>query len=290
MNITRNIKRQTTSSNKCLLTLSTCWYNLKSKFTSKVYINWIKNLLSIVNNFKLVIYTDVESFKQIKSIIDLTNINIKIIIKPLEEFYTYKYKDNWILNHRLSNLHLHSYIDWKLNMLWNEKVFLVNETIKNGYFDSMYYGWCDIGYFRNRKNDLNIIHLLQWPNDVRLLNNTFNIHCIHYGCVQRNVETIRKLSNEIKTHYCNKLTNHQSMQLGENCFAGGFFMLCPKLIDEYVRLYIEKLEYYFMKNFIIKDDQTIIMDIIFMNQDLFQIHTENNPLFDNWFMFQRLLL
>ena len=67
MNITRNIKRQTTSSNKCLLTLSTCWYNLKSKFTSKVYINWIKNLLSIVNNFKLVIYTDVESFKQIKT-------------------------------------------------------------------------------------------------------------------------------------------------------------------------------------------------------------------------------
>ena len=290
MNIICNIKQQITSSDKCLLTLSTCWYNLKSKFTSEVYINWIKNLLSIVNNFNLVIYTDVKSFTQIKNILDLTNINIKIIIKPMEEFYTYKYKDNWIINHKLSNLRLHSYIDWKLNMLWNEKVLLVNETIKNKYFDSMYYGWCDIGYFRNRMNDLNIKYLLKWPNNVKLLNDTFNVHCIHYGCVQSNVKTISKLSNEIKMHYYNKLTNQPSIHFEDVCFAGGFFILHPRLIDEYVRLYIEKLEYYFTNNFIIKDDQTIIMDIIFTNQNLFHIHTENNPLFDNWFMFQRLLL
>ena len=32
-----------------ILTLSTCWYSLKSKFDNKTYLNWIKNLLSIVN-------------------------------------------------------------------------------------------------------------------------------------------------------------------------------------------------------------------------------------------------
>ena len=51
----------------------------------------------------------------------------------------------------------------------------------------------------------------------------------------------------------------------------------------------EKIVYYFTNNFIIKDDQTIIMDIIFCNQQLFYIHTEANPYMDNWFMFQRLL-
>ena len=33
-----------------------------------------------------------------------------------------------------------------------------------------------------------------------------------------------------------------------------------------------------------------IMDIIFTNQNMFYTHIEDNPYFDNWFMFQRLLL
>ena len=48
-----------------IITLSTCWYNLKSKFDNKTYLNWIKNLLSMVNKFNLVIYTDADSIKQI---------------------------------------------------------------------------------------------------------------------------------------------------------------------------------------------------------------------------------
>ena len=79
-----------------ILTLSTCWYNLKSKFDNKTYLNWIKNLLSIVYRFNLVIYTDTDSINQIIHLRELNNINIKIIIKPFENFYTYKYKKYWI--------------------------------------------------------------------------------------------------------------------------------------------------------------------------------------------------
>jgi hypothetical protein len=285
-----NIKRKIDSSNRCLLTLSTCWYILKSKFDSKTYLSWIKNILSIVNNFNLVIYTDKESFKQLINVLDISNKKIKIIIKPIEDFYTYRYKDFWIKNHERSNLNLHSHTDWKLNMLWNEKVFLVNETISNKYFDTLYYGWCDIGYFRNRKNDLHTKHLSRWPNNTKLLNSNFNDSYIHYGCIQNNTITYVKLSNDIKAHYINKLTSQPSIQFEESCFAGGFFILKRQLINIYVRLYDEKLMYYFVNNFIIKDDQTIIMDIIFKNPELFNIHTEDDVRFDNWFMFQRLLL
>ena len=45
-----------------------------------------------------------------------------------------------------------------------------------------------------------------------------------------------------------------------------------------------------MNNYIIKDDQTIIIDVIFTNPNLFYTHTEDDQKFDNWFMFQRLLL
>ena len=282
--------RKKDESGRNLITLSTCWYILKSKFDSKTYSSWIKNILSIVNNFNLVIYTDKESFKQLINVLDISNKKIKIIIKPFEDFYTYRYKDFWIKNHERSNLNLHANTDWKLNMLWNEKVFFVNETILRNYFDTLYYGWCDIGYFRNRKNDLHTRYLSRWPNNRKLLNSPFNESCIHYGCVQNNTITYVKLSNDIKKHYTNKLTSQPSIQFEESCFAGGFFILKRELINIYVRLYDEKLMYYFVNNFIIKDDQTIVMDIIFKNQNLLYIHTEDDVRFDNWFMFQRLLL
>lgn len=284
------IQNKYENENGLLLTLSTSWYILKSKWDSKTYLKWIRNILSIVNNFNLVIYTDSTTFKEIISLIDLSNKKIKIIIKPFEDFYTYKYKDYWIKNHENSNLKLHKNVDWKLNMLWNEKVFFVNETITNKYFNTMYYGWCDIGYFRNRKNDLHTRFLSEWPNNKKLLNNLFNQNYIYYSCVQNNTIKYVKLLNDITNHYKNKLTSQPSVQLEEICFAGGFFILKHELINIYVRLYDEKLMYYFVNNFIIKDDQTIIMDIIFNNLELFNICTEDDIRFDNWFMFQRILL
>ena len=40
----------------------------------------------------------------------------------------------------------------------------------------------------------------------------------------------------------------------------------------------------------LKPNQTIVMDIIFTNPNMFYIHKENVVNYDNWFMFQRLLL
>ena len=277
------------SLNNHLITFSTCWYNLKSKFDGKLYLQWIKHILSMVNNFNLVIYTNIETFSQMKSVINLSNRNIKIIIKPFEDFTTYKYKELWKKNHTTSKLKLHMFTDWKLNMVWNEKVFFVNETIKHNYFNTMYYGWCDIGYFRNTVSDLHTNYLSKWPNN-EILYNRFNDNCIHYGCVQNNIFTYSSLQNDINKHYSNKLINQPTCQMEEICFAGGFFLLKKDLTDTYMKLYDEKLMYYFTNNFIIKDEKTIIMDLIFNNPTLFCSHTEDNSKYDNWFMFQRLFL
>lgn len=276
--------------NNPLLTLSTCWYMLKSKFDYITYFKWIQNIVAIVKNFNLVIYTDINSSQLLSSIIPETNKKIKIIIKPLESLHTYIYKNYWIENHKISNLNLHSKIDWELNMLWNEKVFFVNETIKHQYFDSLFYGWCDIGYFRNRKNDIHLSSLVRWPSNEILLSKLFNDYCIHYGCVQNNIFTYIGLLNDIKTHYNKNKSSQPVIKLEEICFSGGFFILKKELIDIYVKLYDDKLKYYFSNKYVIKDDQTIIMDIIFTNQHLFAIHYETSERFDNWFMFQRLLL
>ena len=279
-----------------LITFSTCWYNLKSKFPSFQYLSWIQNLFSIVNNFNLVIYTDVNGFKDLRNIIHkyrkLLNNRIKIIIKPITEFYGYKYKEQWIHNHKISKIALHKIIDWQLNMLWCEKVHFVKETIDKKYFETPFYGWCDIGYFRNENNTINTEQLLLrgWPHPKKLLRLMYTSSpLIHYGCVQNDINVFNKLKNNVLDHYSNNNTNI-NMNYLTDCFAGGFFILPAIVINQYVEIFDEKLNYYFSNNYFIKDDQTIIMDCIFTNPQLFSIHFENNPYYDNWFMFQRILL
>lgn len=256
-------KKQNSNSNKenKLITFSTCFYVLKSKFPIETYLKWINNLLSIVINFNLVIYTNKETLIYLLRLIDSTNKNIKVIIKPLEDFYTYKYKDYWIKNHEKSNMGLHKVIDWKLNMLWNEKIFLVNETVSKGYFKSLYYGWCDIGYFRNRNNDLQTDYLKQWPNPIKLLQLSKK-DVIHYGCVQNDLLVYNQLTNEIIDHYKKNLKTPPTERYNDISFAGGFFILSPNMSDFYARIYESKLDYYFSNDYFIKDDQTIIQDII----------------------------
>lgn len=286
----KNSQKQIIRETQKLVTFSTCWYILKSKFSANTYCKWISNLLSIVKNFNLVIYTNTESYEYLLPLIDSSNSNIKVIFKPIEEFYTYKYKEHWIKNHEKSNMDLHKHTDWKLNMLWNEKIFFVHETIKNRYFNSLYYGWCDIGYFRNRPNDLNTAYLKNWPNNTKMLSRNFMNRYIHYACVQNEPTILERLSNDIKIHYTNKLETPPTIKYTEICFAGGFFILRPEVAVNYMKIYDEKLNYYFTNDYFIKDDQTIIMDIIFTNPNMFYVHNENDNNYDNWFMFQRVLL
>ena len=70
------------------ITFSSCFYIIKSKFDPALYIEWMNNLISIVNEFNLVIYTDENSCKYIDT---RENPRIKVIIKHLEQFYNYKY-------------------------------------------------------------------------------------------------------------------------------------------------------------------------------------------------------
>jgi len=88
-------------------------------------------MLSNVNNYYLVIYTD-ENSKHFVTPYE-SNIRIKIVIKPMEEFYNYKYREQWINNH-INNHSINNKVDWRVNMLWSEKIHFVEQTIKSQYF------------------------------------------------------------------------------------------------------------------------------------------------------------
>ena len=263
------------------ITFSSCFYIFKSKFNPNIYIEWMNNFISIVNNFNLVIYTDENSFKYINI---KNNSKIKIILKPFENFYNYKYKDYWIKNHEKNNL-LNNMIDWKVNMLWCEKIWFLNETIQNKYFETDYYGWCDIGYFRNRPNDLHTSNLNNWANNSKI--QILNPNTIHYACINNDKNFTNFLYKLINNKNDNGLPVER-IPNNQNSIAGGFFILHKNKIDWWCKIFDDKLDKYFKNNYLVKDDQIILVDCIFSDIKHFTIHTENSN-YDNWFMFQRIL-
>ena len=265
------------------ITFSSCFYIIKSKFDHSVYIEWMNNFISIVNQFNLVIYTDDNSIKYIPDIA-IKNPRIKIIIKSLEQFYNYKYKDFWITNHYKNTL-LYEYSCWELNMLWSEKIWFVKETIDRKYFETDYYGWCDIGYFRNRPQDINSKFLSNWPDKTKI--EQINKNKIYYSCIQNDqnyMDALIKLVNNKNQYGLPK----QKIPDFQQSIAGGFFILFKDKIDWWCNIYNIKLELYFNHNYLVKDDQIILADCILSNMDNFALFTEQNQKYDNWFMCQRI--
>ena len=265
------------------ITFSSCFYIIKSKFDPSKYIEWMTNFLSIVNQFNLVIYTDENSALYIP-IITRENPRIKIVVKPLEKFYNYKYRDNWIKNHAKNTL-LNDKSSWELNMLWSEKIWFVKETIERNYFETDYYGWCDIGYFRNRPEDIHTNFLSNWPDKTKI--NNLDKNKIYYACINNDERYINYLIKIVNTKNNYGLPK-QEIPAYQTSVAGGFFILYKDKIDWWSRTYDNKLKLYFKHNYLIKDDQIILADCVLSNMDYFTLFRENNSKYDNWFMFQRL--
>ena len=264
------------------ITFSSCFYIIKSKFDPIIYVEWMNNFISIVNNFYLVIYTDENSVKYIDTI---NNTKIKIIIKPLENFYNYKYKDYWINNHK-NNFMLNDKTSWELNMIWSEKIAFVKETVERKYFDTEFYGWCDIGYFRNRPEDLNTNNLSNWGNNIDILRKNKDKIC--YACITNDNGYMKYLHKIINTR-SNKGLPVLPIPPHQKSISGGFFFLHKDNIKWWATTYDDRLKLYFENNYLVKDDQIILVDCILSNQDKFTLFRENNRQFDNWFMFQRIL-
>ena len=265
-----------------VITFSTCFYILKSKFDANQYCVWAENFMKIANNFNLVIYTDEYSSKFINT---RGKSNIKVVIKPLEQFHNYKYTDYWITNHANNDL-LNKRVEWQVNMLWSEKVWFVQETVANAYFDTEYYGYCDIGYFRNRSGDLHTDFLSKWPNQDKIL--ALDKTKIHYARVNNDCNYMNGLYRIINTKNKSGLPINE-INPSQVSIAGGFFIGHKDKIDWWATTYDNKLSLYFENNYLVKDDQIIVIDCIMTDVKQFVTHEENSS-YDNWFMFQRLLL
>jgi hypothetical protein len=266
-----------------MITFVTCWYKFNNKFNDNIYKEWIDNFLSNVNNFYLVVYTNKDSYIILEKYSNLKN--IKIIIEEVENFSNYQYKNYWIINHEKNYL-LNSKISWEVNMLWNEKIAFVKKTFENNYFNTEWFGWCDIGYFRCRNNDLSREQLKLWPNIQKIKN--LNKDKIYYAKVNNNSKI---LNNYMKIILDKNDIGLPKLEIPHNqvSIAGGFFIIHKDKINWYYKLNDNKLKLYFNNNRLVKDDQIIVLNNIIDNLNNFQLISENDK-YDNWFLFQRFLL
>ena len=270
--------------NVASVTFSTCWYNFKCKFNCETYYHWIDNFLSNVNHYNLVVYSNEESSLPLLKY--LPNPRIRLIIKPHQEFYNYKYRDDWMRNHEI-NTPLKDRVDWKVNMLWSEKIHFVHETKNNKYFDTDFYGWCDIGYFRCTPRDLSKHQLNNWASTSKL--NELKRDKIYYALVNNDESFIECLYNTVmnKNDVGLPILPIHPVQIS---VAGGFFLTYKDNVEWWRNTYDERLSLYFQHKYLVKDDQMIIIDCIFSNLSRFCLCKEENEQYDNWFLFQRFLM
>jgi hypothetical protein len=171
-------------------------------------------------------------------------------------------------------------------MLWSEKIWFVKDTIERKLFETDFYGWCDIGYFRNRQDDIHTSILTNWGNNQVILRN--NIDKISYACIKNDDGYMNFLHNLVNSRNDKNLPVIP-IPAHQNSIAGGFFILHKNNIEWWTTTYDNKLKLYFENNYLVKDDQIILVDCILSNLDKFNLFREYNDHFDNWFMFQRIL-
>jgi len=240
--------------NKIIIT--SCIYYLKSKYDFSKYLKWIENIFKKFSREKLIIFTNSETYNKIKH---LSNKRISFIIKEIEELTYYTYKKFWEQN-QLKNSTLLNY-DWKLAMLWCEKINMVKE-IKDKY-NPEYCVWMDIGYWRD-----NLKLFDKWLYLDRVKNNK-----VYYNMIE-DLEIVK-----------NFYEDNNYIPETQISIAGGFFISHTDIFNVYSDLFDFKLKQYIREGRFIKDDQMLIAEIAIENPNIFRFVKGEN----DWFIFKKFL-
>ena len=108
-----------------------------------------------------------------------------------------------------------------------------------------------------------------------------------YGLINNDLQYINNL--QIIINNKNAIGLPQIPILEEHLsISGGFFISHKDKLEWWAETFYKKLDLYLENNYLVKDDQIIIADCIFSQTTDFCLLQENS-LYDNWFMFQRLL-
>ena len=114
-------------------TCVSCYFEVKNKHNDS-YNEWFNNTLSI--DCPYVFFTTKNNIDKIKSF--RKELPTYFIECEIEDFYTYKYKDKMTTH----AIHCPSV---ELNLIWNEKIFMIQKAQEINPFNSDWFLWVDAG-------------------------------------------------------------------------------------------------------------------------------------------------
>ena len=224
------------------LTCVSGYWKIKNKHGNK-FDDWFKNSLKI--NCPYIFFGDKETIEFVKSYrSELPTYYIEINI---EEFITYKYKDKMITD----KSHCPSI---ELNLIWNEKIFMVQRALKINPFSSDFFMWIDAGIcvYRNKTPPS-----ISFPN-INKLNNLPKDKFIYCSTDNNN--------NRYNNDKFKKGMYHSHHHIS------GTYILHKNIIDRCVELYSEYLKLIDKSD--IWTDQVILTLMYKNNKDLFYKYSD----------------
>ena len=122
------------------MTCVSAYWNVKNKHDNSYY-NWFNNTLKI--DCPYVFFSDKETIEIIKKYRE--NLPTFYVECNISDFVTYKYKDRMITH----STHCPSV---ELNLIWNEKIFLIRKALELNPFFTDFFCWIDAGIciYRNQ--------------------------------------------------------------------------------------------------------------------------------------------
>ena len=268
------------------VTIVTAWYRLKNKTNSyEPYQKWMSYFFKI-KKCPIVVFTNQESLTDVQMYAESPNVTI--VMKEMNQFSTWNSLALWERN-AVQSQQQHPYISLELNLIWNEKVNFLLFASQSNLVNTPWVMWLDIGYFRcNEKKHMSADDVAAFPNEHVI--SQCNPKKIYIGCVAREKERQRIKALVLQRNNLGK--EDASELINANMVAAGAFLLCTPNIPILHPLHNSTVDQFFKSNMYIKDDQTILTDVVVRQPHLFALVQVSNQLRrkrDAWMSFQLFL-
>lgn len=239
------------------VTIVTSYFEIPSKHSSSLYDIWMRNMLQNIET-PMIIFCDAKSISKINQYRSEFNKSTHIIQIEINELMCYKYLEQWRKTHKLDcHKNIHSP---ELYMIWAEKSEFLKKSIELNPFNSEFFLWSDIGYFRNTN-----LHLQ--PNMIKI-----------FPSLQKISELPRDKIILLHVIFINSENNR---------IGGGMFGGFKDALLKWHKAYYEILEDFFAKHLFAGQDQLIMKEITVRYPELCNcLVTKYN---DDWFYLHRYL-
>jgi hypothetical protein len=220
------------------LTFVSGFWIIENKHDDKYY-EWFERTLQI--NCPYVFFGNAESIKIVKKY--RKDLPTHYVLLEIKDFYTYRFYDD-------IQTHPRHCPSKELNMIWNEKLFLIQKAMSLNVYKSEFYGWIDAGVCTYREKDAlppktafpDVKKLMQLPKDKMIFSST--------DCP------------EFMPQFVNDLYYYHYV-------SGSSYILHKTIVDGFLSVYKSYLDHYLPKKDWKCTDQVLMTYMLAQNPRLF---------------------